>query len=65
MKVINGTNEQAEILMQRKARESEKLKLMSWILADMQVSELMETNPKDYITELKQLIDSIYNEFKV
>ena len=64
MQVINGTEKQAEVLLQKKARESEKLKLMSWILADMQVCELMNTDKMEYLYQLKDLIDSFINKCK-
>ena len=64
MQVINGTEKQAEVLLQKEARESEKLKLMSWILADMQVCELMNTDKMEYLYQLKDLIDSFINKCK-
>ena len=64
MQVINGTEKQAEVLLQKEARENEKLKLMSWILADMQICELMNTDKMEYLYQLKDLIDSFINKCK-
>ena len=64
MQVINGTEKQAEVLLQKEARESEKLKLMNWILADMQVCELMNTDKMEYLYQLKDLINSFINKCK-
>lgn len=49
---------QEGIALNRLAREQMKLRLLADIRADIQVSELEGINYKEYLLELKELIDS-------
>lgn len=58
MKIINGTEKDYEIALQRLAREEMKIKLMNDIELDIEICKLMNTNPKEYLFELQELINS-------
>ena len=51
-------------VLNKLAREQFKSKLLAEILIDLQVCKLENLNPKEYIEELKQEIDNIYERFK-
>ena len=50
-------------VLNKLAREQFKSKLLAEILMDLQVCKLENLNPKEYIEELKQEIDNIYERF--
>ena len=50
-------------VLNKLAREQFKSKLLAEILIDLQVCKLENLNPKEYIEELKQEIDNIYERF--
>lgn len=50
-------------VLNKLAREQFKSKLLAEILIDFQVCKLENLNPKEYIEELKQEIDNIYERF--
>lgn len=50
-------------ILNKLAREQFKSKLLAEILMDLQVCKLENLNPKEYIEELKQEIDNIYERF--
>ena len=50
-------------VLNKLAREQFKNKLLAEILIDLQVCKLENLNPKEYIEELKQEIDNIYERF--
>ena len=50
-------------VLNKLAREQFKNKLLAEILMDLQVCKLENMNPKEYIEELKQEIDNIYERF--
>lgn len=63
-KVVKERNiEETEIgiKLNRLAREQFKQKMLTDILVDLQVCELESIDKMEYITELKQEIDIIYN----
>ena len=51
-------------VLNKLARDQFKSKLLAEILMDLQVCKLENLNPKEYIEELKQEIDNIYERFK-
>ena len=50
-------------VLNKLAREEFKSKLLAEILIDLQVCKLENLDPKEYIEELKQEIDNIYERF--
>lgn len=52
------------IKLNRLAREQFKQKMLADILVDLQVCELEGINTEEYIEELKQEIDRIYDLFR-
>ena len=50
-------------VLNKLAREQFKSKFLAEILIDLQVCKLENLNPKEYIEELKQEIDNIYERF--
>ena len=57
--VINGTVAEAEVLLQRRAREEMKERLLQDILCDITVCGLMGTDKMEYINELKELVKNL------
>ena len=60
---VNGDEKNGAKLLQRKAREETKYRLLADIIFDLEVCKLEGYNFKEYITELKNEIDNIYNSF--
>lgn len=52
------------VKLNRLAREQFKKKLLLDIMQDLTVCKLEGIDPKEYITELKNEIDRIYNKIK-
>lgn len=54
--------EQGKILLNRLAREKMKLKLLSDINCDLMICELESWDKKQFLSELKELIDSLIKQ---
>jgi len=59
-----GEEKQSAILFNKLARERFKLKLLEDIKIDMTICEMEGWDKKQYILELKQLLDDFYVKFK-
>lgn len=57
-----GDNKECEIKMNKLAREQMKLKLLQDIRMNFIVCEFTGENPKDYLYELKAIIDEFLKE---
>lgn len=53
---------EASFLLNKKARELQKLKLIEDIRIDIEVCKLEGWNYKDYLLELKEIIDGFLKE---
>lgn len=58
--ILIPDNKETRKALNRKAREETKLKLLADIRLDMIICELEGWNKKEYLNELKELIDSFY-----
>ena len=58
--ILIPDNEETRKALNRKAREETKLKLLTDIRIDMIICELEGWNKKEYLIELKELIDSFF-----
>ena len=56
--------EETPLAMQRLAREEMKHKLLADITMDMEVCKLENLDPKEYLQELKEIIDVVLSGFK-
>lgn len=57
---INCDEKTGALALQRKAREEMKTRLLQDILFDIQVCKIEGWNYKEYIIDLKEIIDDIY-----
>ncbi len=64
MKIEDQKNEDIGIALNKLAREQDKYRLLASIATDLQVCKLEGIEPKEYVKELKDLIDGIYYSFK-
>ena len=58
--ILLPDNEETRKVLNQKSREEMKLKLLKDIKMDLQICELEGWNKKEYLTELKELIDSFF-----
>lgn len=59
-----GKEKECEIALNKLAREQTKYKLLKDIKFDLQVCELTGINPKEYLLELKEIIDEFLSKFE-
>ena len=58
--ILNPDNKETRKTLNRVAREEIKLKLLADIKIDLQICELEGWDKKEYLNELKKLIDGFY-----
>ena len=58
--ILNPDNKETRKKLNQKSREEIKLKLLADIKMDLQICEIEGWNKKEYLNELKELIDSFY-----